>query len=60
MHFVVMNAPAVFQLLMHKKFIGITVYIIFLDDVIVYSETLAEHVYHFIIVFECLRIYRRF
>ena len=55
MPFGVMNAPAVFQRLMQGVLSGLQFISVYLDDVIVYSETLAEHVSHLRIVFKCLR-----
>ena len=55
MPFGVMNAPAVFQRLMQRVLSGLQFISVYLDDVIVYSETLAEHVSHLRIVFEHLR-----
>ena len=55
MPFGVMNAPAVFQRLMQGVLSGLQFISVYLDDVIVYSETLAEHVSHLRIVFERLR-----
>ena len=55
MPFGVMNAPAVFQRLMQRVLSGLKFISVYLDDVIVYSETLAEHVNHLRIVFERLR-----
>ena len=51
MPFGVMNAPAVFQRLMQRVLSGLQFISVYLDDVIVYSETLAEHVSHLRIVF---------
>ena len=55
MPFGVMNAPAVFQCLMQRVLSGLQFISVYLDDVIVYSETLTEHVSHLRIVFERLR-----
>ena len=55
MPFGVMNAPAVFQQLMQRVLSGLQFIPVYLDDVTVYSETLAEHVSHLRIVFERLR-----
>ena len=55
MPFGVMNTPAVFQRLMQGVLSGLQFISIYLDDVIVYSETLAEHVSHLRIVLERLR-----
>ena len=55
MPFGVMNAPAVFQRLMQRVLSGLQFISVYLDDVIVYSETLTEHVSHLRIVFERLR-----
>ena len=55
MLFGVMNAPAVFQRLIQGVLSGLQFISVYLDDVIVYSETLAEHVIHLRIVFERLR-----
>ena len=41
-----MNAPAVFQRLMQRVLSGLQFASVYLDDVIVYSETLEEHVNH--------------
>ena len=55
MPFGVMNAPAVFQRSMQRVLSGLQFISVYLDDVIVYSETLAEHVNHLRIMFERLR-----
>ena len=55
MLFGVMNAPAVLQLLMQRALSGLQFVSFYLDDVIVYPETLADHVNHLRIVLECLR-----
>ena len=55
MPFGVMNAPAVFQRLMQKVLSGLQFVSVYLDDVIVYSETLEEHISHLKTVFERLR-----
>ena len=55
MPFGVMNAPAVFQRLMQRVLSGLQFVSVYLDDVIVYSETLEEHVSHLRTVFERLR-----
>ena len=55
MPFGVMNAPAVFQRLMQRVLSGLQFISVYLDDVIVYSENLAEHVSHLRLVFEHLR-----
>ena len=44
MPFGVMNAPVVFQQLMQIVLSGLQFISVYLDDVNVYSETLAEHV----------------
>ena len=61
MPFGVTNAPAVFQRLMQRvlaelqskasvKFVSV-----YLDDVIVFSESIAEHIKHLQMVFDCLK-----
>ena len=55
MPFGVMNAPAVFQRLMQRVLSGLQFASVYLDDVIVYSETLEEHVNHLKAIFERLR-----
>ena len=50
-----MNAPSVFQRLMQKVLSGLQFISVYLDDVIVYSESLAEHVSPLRIVFQHLR-----
>ena len=55
MPFGVMNAPAVFQRLMQRVLSGLQFISVYLDDVIVYSETLEEHASHLRTVFERLR-----
>ena len=55
MPFGVMNAPAVFQQLMQRVLSGLQSVSVYLDDVIVYSATLEEHVSHLRIVFGRLR-----
>ena len=56
-----MNAPAVFQCLIQQVLAGsqsecgsefVSVY---LDDVIVFSENLMDHINHLKVVFDCLR-----
>ena len=60
-HFGVTNAPAVFQRLMQRvlaelqskatvKFVSV-----YLDDVIVFSESFVEHIKHLQMVFDCLK-----
>ena len=55
MPFGVMNVPAVFQRLMQRVLSGLRFVSVYLDDVIVYSAMLEEHVSHLRIVFERLR-----
>ena len=61
MLFGVTNAPAVFQRLMQQVLAGLqsksaTEYVsVYLDDVIVFSETLADHINHLKAVFNRLR-----
>ena len=55
MPFGVMNAPAVFQWLMQRVLSGLQFVSVYLDDIIVYSETLEDHVSHLRIMFERLR-----
>jgi len=50
-----MNTPAVFQWLMQRVLSGLQFASVYLDDVIVYSETLEEHVSHLRTIFERLR-----
>ena len=56
------NAPAVFQTLMNKIFskqIGKSV-LVYLDDILVYSKTLEDHLKHLREVFETLRTQKFF
>ena len=61
MPFGVTNAPAVFQCLMQQVLTGLqsesgTEFVsVYLDDVIVFSETLADHIKHLKAVFNHLR-----
>jgi len=50
-----MNAPAVFQWLMQRVLSGLQFTSVYMDDGIVYSESLEDHVNHLRIVFERLR-----
>ena len=61
MPFGVMNAPAVFQRLMQRVLEGLKTksgkefVSVYLDDVIIFSESLKEHVEHLEVVFNRLR-----
>ena len=55
MPFGVMNVPAVFRWLMQRVLSGLQFISVYFDDVVVYSEILADHVSHLRIVFECQR-----
>ena len=59
MPFGVMNAPAVFQCLMQKVLIKLKTsedfIAIYLDDIIIFSKTLQDHLDHLKDVFSCLR-----
>ena len=62
MPFGLTNTPTTFQCLMNsvfgkyvRKFV-----IIFLDDILVFSETMEEHLEHLRIVFELLRAHQLF
>ena len=55
MPFGVMNAPAVFQWLMQRVLSGLQFASVYLDDVIVHSETLEEYVNHLKTIFERLK-----
>ena len=61
MPFGVTNAPAVFQRLMQQVLAGLQsesateVVSVYLNDVIVFSETLIDHINHLKAVFDCLR-----
>ena len=55
MPFGVMNAPAVFQRLMQRVLSGLQFASVYLNDAIVYSETLEEHVNYLKAIFERLR-----
>ena len=51
------NAPATFQRLMQNYLgeLNLTYCLIYLDDVIVYSKTPAEHLQRMQVIFDCLR-----
>ena len=60
MPFRVMNAPAVFQRLMQKVLSGLMAeaedfVAVYLDDVIVFSQSLQAHLEHLEKVFNCLK-----
>ena len=55
MPFGVMNAPAMFQQLMQRLLSGLQFVSVYLHDVIVYSETLEEHVSHLRTIYEQIR-----
>ena len=57
MPFGLTNAPATFSNLMNDvlfKFMDRFV-VVYLDDIVIYSETLADHLHHLILVLEKLR-----
>ena len=57
MPFGLKNAPYYFCRLMDKilgKYVGKFIYI-YIDDIVVYSKTKEEHLYHLKLVFEALR-----
>ena len=59
MPFGLCNAPASFQTFMNRilrPFIGKFV-VVYLDDIVVYSETLNEHIQHLTQIFEVLRLH---
>ena len=51
------NAPATFQRLMHNCFgeLNLTHYLIYFDDITIYSKSSKEHLQRIRVVFECLR-----
>ena len=58
--FGVMNAPAVFQRLMQRiltklKTSAEDFFAVYLDDIIIFSNTLQDHLNHLNAVFSCLR-----
>ena len=59
MPFGVMNAPAVFQRLMQRVLMKLKVSeeftAVYLDDIIIFSKTLQDHLKHLKTVFSCLR-----
>jgi hypothetical protein len=58
MSFELMNAPAYFMYLMNKVFMEYSdmFIVVFIDDILIYSKTEAEHVEHLRLVLEKLKI----
>ena len=59
MPFRLCNAPATFQRLMQNCLceLNLTYYLIYLDDVIIYSKMPAEHLQRMRVTFDCLRMH---
>ena len=53
------NAPATFQRLMQNCLgeLNLTYFLIYLDEVIIFSKMEEEHLHHLCIVFECFRLH---
>ena len=49
------QAPAYFQLLMNKVLKGLKFAMMYLDDIIIFSQDETQHLEHLEIVFSCLR-----
>ncbi len=57
MPFGLCNAPSTFQRLMHTALAGLhwSICLVYLDDVIIFSRTMEEHLQRLTEVFQCLR-----
>ena len=49
------GAPSSFQRLMDKTLSGLLFVTIYLDDVLIHSDSITTHAKHFKIVFQCIR-----
>jgi len=60
MPFRLTNAPATFQAYINKALLGLldTIYIVYLNNIIVYSNNYKAHMYHVRMVLERLREYK--
>ena len=60
MPFSLTNAPTTFQAYIHRALAGLldTIYIIYLNDILIFSETREQHADHVRIVLRRLREYR--
>lgn len=50
-----MNAPAMFQHIATELFSDLDFGKVYIDDVVIYSNSLAEHTIHITVVYKCTR-----